>query len=1180
MNDSLPVPVDGHKSGSVCESLGLDFFSFQQEIPYIPSEDDPTLYVNVNLIFIAKDDGSGMFGPNDPEHVQIWEDIETKVNAEFSPLSEPNYSSDPACFDPNSDFVSDSKVQFIFTPIYLNSTQYYDLAACSASSVRNILQGYLDDVNLEIDCHNSINITMPTDSMNLNDILNNGAAYESCFYPNATLPSYYNLSDVGYVHLPNLYSKYMWMKTVVPFDPEYNEPWDPVVRNWFVGSVAETVAHELGHCLGLHHYNGVHGANQCSHSIMNQGSNTSGNYLPPTEVGKMHRALAHSSVRSTVSEMSYSSVPITITEDEVWDRDRKLYRPIYISEGATLTVTCKLLFHPDAKIVVAQGGRLVVDGGILTGHCDKLWEGIEVWGNTSQHQYSNSSGLNYQGHAIFKNDAVVENARTAVKNWQPGNWDSRGGIIQASNSTFLNCKRMIEFVAYENFNPQNPNETRRDRSQFELCNFERNDEYPELLSYPPFAMITMWGTHGVQIKGCDFLTSTSVPSSEDRSKAIYSIDANFTVDGFCPGPIQQIPCSNLVPSTFNGFNTAIHATGALNNVAPVIRNADFEKNMVGILFDEAHHATALFNKFIVGGHPFSAPSGEQENAYYHTAIIADQSSSYIIEENEVYSDLTTTYSTHGIVVVNCGDESLELYKNSFNGLSSASIAIGNNQDIEGAYGLRFICNKNVGNEHDFELRSDNGMFSYIDVYQSGLDGYLQAAGNTFSAGDGSNSNFVHIDFYSDDDYLYRYDETTAFETPLDDEINVSDGSFTKESGGTPNGCPSNFPDGLIDVISAQQEFFVEKDAYYNLVYTYHQYIDDGNTEGTLNDIALAWPEDVWWLRNQLMSRSPYNSDSVLIAAADRNILPHGMLLEILIANPDALRGGRVINHVQCCIADPMPQYMVDILESAKDVRTARTIMEHNISNLHAKMARAHRQVMLAFRTDSILTSTDTLLSWYDQMKTRTGRYGLVIEHLAQGNYSNANLALDSIDNSFRLNDRQKIEMTETRKYVTLIESLYNSGRTIAELDSAEVLQLKAIANQKNGGLAASRADNILCYFYGVCKLPYGGAKSMSNTPKKPKPKLEELLAEQNKVLIMPNPADQYVELECTLLFKKENTYLNIWDMNGRMIHSWKLGNTNHDLKVLDTRKFDSGIYLVELVQEGERLLSNKFIVKH
>lgn len=178
VNDSLPVPVDGHKSGSVCESLGLDFFSFQQEIPYIPSEDDPTLYVNVNLIFIAKDDGSGMFGPNDPEHVQIWEDIETKVNAEFSPLSEPNYSSDPACFDPNSDFVSDSKVQFIFTPIYLNSTQYYDLAACSASSVRNILQGYLDDVNLEIDCHNSINITMPTDSMNLNDILNNGAAYE------------------------------------------------------------------------------------------------------------------------------------------------------------------------------------------------------------------------------------------------------------------------------------------------------------------------------------------------------------------------------------------------------------------------------------------------------------------------------------------------------------------------------------------------------------------------------------------------------------------------------------------------------------------------------------------------------------------------------------------------------------------------------------------------------------------------------------------------------------------------------------------------------------------------------------------------------------------------------------------------------------------------------------------
>lgn len=1146
----------------------------------------------VNIVVCQKDDGSN--GWQDiPAFYHELDSMFTRINNIYSNIPLKGYS---LTCDPNHIHVVDSKIRFELNEVYFIQNSDFNNMGYLGWQASQILS-YLFQVHPEA----------------------RGAMNHIFTQPEYNLPAWgmFHQNILGESAVSTERSMYSDSKVV----------WEDHVNHF---------AHEYGHALGIMHtYNGekrdithydfLDGTfgncvepqllaggvcedpscnpgptqicyfQQCFrdlfpppyHLMAGRNENT---YISPKMTGRFHRSLSlykNSFVLNTknmsryVKEKQPYIEPYHIVNDETWDFAIKMYQDIIVKAGNTLVIKCEVLMPVNGKIAVEPGAKLIIDGGNLKNAHDQTWAGIEVHGRSDMEQSDQNQGV-----LILKNDAVIENAHNAISVWEPGNFCSSGGIIRADNAIFRNNKRNVEFIKYPQsvcsnppiYTPNLPN-----KSYFKNCLFETNDDYFLLDSQTPIAMITLWGVKGIAFIGCDFINTTSVATSEERSKAIYSIDADFAVVGYCNGiiPIGD-PCPDYVPSTFTGFNTGVHATGAEQNPTPKIKNSVFDKNMLGIYFYEADHGTALFNDFTVGNHPYPAPTQSEGDASYHTAIKAESSSSFTIEENVVSRYSNATDSTHGIVVVNSGSQSVELYKNEYNNLTSASIAVGDNNDnIGGFYGLRFICNQNNQNRHDFEIRKDDLSNSgYVSIYQSGLDGPLHAAGNTFSPSDGFNENYVHFDFYSNGDYLYRYDETLQGQTPNPDEIYVYGGSLTLEAGGTTNTCLTHFPPIGIVTPFELDKFQSTKEGYYNLLYTYHQFIDKGNTEGTLNDIALAWPKDAWSMRNELMARSPYNSDTVLIAAADRNILPHGMLLEILIANSDALRNGRVIEHVKCCINDPMPMYMTDILESAKSVRTARTLMEHTISNLHAAMSRAHRKLMLHYLNDTLGTHPDTLIVWYDEMKTREGRYALAMEQVHQNKYMGAHITLDSLENSMRLTGEQKTELAETRKYVNFLETVYNDGRTIAELDTAEIYSLKAIANKRNGGIAAARADNILCFFYGFCKQPAGYPKSAPGAPKKPKPKLEDLLSQQNLIKSKPNPADQYVELEYFLLFEEDNTYLNVWDIQGRLVESWHIGRSAQGLKLMDTRHLGIGLYITEIVQGGKQVFSDKFIVRH
>jgi len=906
------------------------------------------------------------------------------------------------------------------------------------------------------------------------------------------------------------------------------------------------------------------------------------NNYPPNSLGAGRLNAYQACLLALQSTDVASSI---VTGTETWSGDLTVGQDIHIESGGTLTLTGTLKMGPGKRIFVKQGGKLNVDGGKITkADCgDYYWQGIEVWGTTTASQFPMSS--TNQGWVKLYNGAEISYAAQGLINWKNNDWNSLGGIIQASFTSFINCRRSAAFMKYQNFDP-NTAEHITDFSYFQRCDFINDDNHPfSATDNPPLPMVSLWDVHGVAFQACTFTNSMTTDTYNQRQQGIFSSDADYYVSHQCDDGEYLPPCTEFTRSTFSGFKEAIYARNSSNNAAPRISATDFESNMVGIHFDGVDFGVAVGNQFKLGGLDFDPPSDVFDDAQYHLGIRANSSSNWIIEENVFEKDPAAAGArlVHGVLIEKSGEDNLQLYSNEFTNLEAAVVITGKNASLSNGFdGLRLICNRNENNNGDFQIRLNQaGDYGTISSFQSGNSAASLPGGNTFSAGDGFNTNFVHVDFDSDAHYNFWYDGSAPGQTPDPDEVNVFLGTWDAISTALPNNCPLNY-EGVYfmrEPNDVKDEFYDVKHDYFNLLYTYEQVLDNGSTEGVLNDIAINWSEDAWELRDELIALSPYLSDSVLLAAADKNLLSHGMLLEVLVANPDGLKNGRVIHHVQCCIANPMPAHMIEILEAANSLQTARTITERSLAGMHGKMLSLQRRILSHYRHDSIPHHPDTLLVWHKENRTLEGRYATAIEYMSRGDFAQAKTALDNAETELNVRGKRRTQLIVMKNFVNLIESAAQDGRSIAQLDSTEQAALVTIAAHSNAGKAGVRAQNALCFFYDNCiDAPAVPKSAPTAQKKKPRP-LSALMDEQYGLTCYPNPAREFTQVEFSLVSEGENYAINLYDALGRRVQTQPIGNQLVGVVVLDTRKLIPGVYIVELANQGRKIRSEKLIVQ-
>jgi len=845
----------------------------------------------------------------------------------------------------------------------------------------------------------------------------------------------------------------------------------------------------------------------------------------------------------------------SITSSTTWSENRVVSGVVSVEPYQTLTIKNTVALTEGSKIVVKQGAKLIVDGAILTKACSGQWQGIEVWGNTLQHQYT-INGVCAQGTVELVNGAVIENAMNGLTNWQPDNWNSIGGIIKATGVTFRNNRRSVEFMKYRNFNPGSGSE-KDNLSFFNNCTFEVNDNY-SLNASPYYTGVSLWSVKGVKFSGCDFLNNRTVIGT---GYGVFSLDAGYNVSAICNSQTTPCPETSLDKSSFKGFLYGINASNSESSNTINIQNSDFIDNGYGIEMRSVNNAVILNNHFNM------AQATNCPNYGYGLNMVS--STGYAIEGNNFDGGtIPPTDSYSGIQITNSGPAYNEVYKNNF-----SNVTVGNLADLQNGSdhilpptGLTYLCNTNTGNKYDFYVTNKTGPveYSWISPYQR--SGTAVAAGNTFST-----NATLNFDNGGKSKVFYYYSTSQAPYTHYGVQLVSTANSNT---------CPTHYG-GAYDLVTLSQSQVSEKEtqyanafsAYNNVKAVYETLIDGGSTAITVSDIVTSVPTGMWELRTKLLGDSPHLSQLALREAALKgDVLPVSVLFEILSANPDEMRDETFLTFLQTKV-NPLPDYMIDLLRQIAGNTSYKTVLQEQLNMYDNQKVSAASDILRSKLHDTIVDQSG-IINWFDNKGDLASRYQIVDAYLQSGNTGAAQSMLTLIPALHELSATDSAEYQKFTELKTLQINLANNGRNLSALNITEKEQLIAIAAFGHG-IASAQAKGILEFWAGVpsCNcVRYNDVLKHATA----KPVTQSSLPVDAIINANPNPATTWIAFDYTLPDAYLSVNLSIYDNNGRLIDNVLLTGKQGQ-KVLNTSSYAPGTYVYKCDQIKK--ISGKFIIK-
>ncbi len=817
-------------------------------------------------------------------------------------------------------------------------------------------------------------------------------------------------------------------------------------------------------------------------------------------------------------------------------------------------------FSPDAKVIIEAGSSLTLTNSTFTSDyivdpclAAYTWKGVEVWGDKNAPQNNN-----VQGKLTLTNNSYIKYAQWGARNYNSTTSTITGGIITANiGSSFYNNNIDVDFSPYQNFRMlSSGKQLIGNISSFSDCHFTTDQYYP-FTTKPNHVKID--NCYWITFNNCEFKNTNAASINNFQSVGIKSFNGGFSVTN---------------NSHFINLWRGVEANRSTVNQSFIIQNSFFTNNIIGIV-------SFNVNNFVINSNAFEIGASSNLTSSTHIGINNQNGSGFSIEENDFRGSLLSlpTISKWGVYINNSGAADNQIYKNNYKelNLGNYSLGVNRNNSNPSVHGLQYLCNQNT-------LNTNYDIYSNLGVNNGGLklnQGNINfPAGNTFS----HTVNGLPSDFFNNTSMTinYYYYVGSPSETPN----YYNNSKVVLQPVINQNTCLSNLNNWGARLANNETQILNTnydslETAYLSLLYSYNQLMEGGSTNALLNQIQQGWSGQAFELRNQLMDQSPYLSESALREVASGNVLPLPMLLMVCIANPDATKNEDFLTFLQNDIPNPMPYYMIEMIMASWEVTTARTTLENTLANYSHKMAITADKILddLYFKnaanSDSLFMDDSTnynlsIQNWLARIQTLTAKYDLIENYYAENNLEAAQNILDSIPSNFHLSDDQVVDYNDYNYFYNFRKNNVTSHHSVAELNESEIQELVAFT-QTGNNFAIGLAQNILCYYYAICKeddytLPTNNSRTRSLTYSKSK-------SATNSVLVMPNPAANSTIFSYKLpALINEKVILTIVDIIGNTIEQFNL-NESEGQQMWETKYVRSGLYFY-FVKDGNTKIAN------
>ncbi|GAB4280856.1 MAG: hypothetical protein Kow0068_05210 [Marinilabiliales bacterium] len=891
--------------------------------------------------------------------------------------------------------------------------------------------------------------------------------------------------------------------------------------------------------------------------------------------------------------IAYDITDTTYTTNEVWNINTatsgELYvdGDIHIALNTTLTIEgIEVKFSPRSRLIVERGGTLEIHDAILSGvdgTCKGMWYGIEVWGVSDV-----SSNSLYQGRVIIREDVKIENAHIGVlvgkrdidyicrRYWlssaTPYDHDYAGGILNLKDGYqhFNNNGIDIKFdrkLGYYQDTLSTLVEAEFDCSTLidDHYNINHPNYYPNMQN--PWTGqantlqrssmgIDMQTRIGINIQRCNFNNKGTCVRLIDTKGNIFGLSTIFTESSMFTNSDYGIFIDNTI-------------SGISNNHA--IYNCYFDHMANTGIYIRAGVADKIFNN-VFGNHQEQVIIGQQ---YNNKAIVTLASTEYKITDNKIYS------FQYGIVALNTGaggayigsrndPEGNQIYTTKINLLTAFDnpklkfhCNTCNNADTtSGVYDINWINHGIMANQ------GQNPPYPSVNADK-------KPAGNEFMPE--TKKQIASYSFFGlPGSYVYYHHDTINNQFVKPEPLTANITAYQTWPQKNPNiSClpvnviilpiiptpftPASF--SKLDSLSAVE------DSLWLIYDEIASNLDHGLTYELLDDIHRL---SIGRLKNKLIENSPL-SDTVLTTMISSNRLSPGNYKNVMERN---LPVSKNVEPLFFAKLETLPNGIAKELRRLhgyNDTYFTLTQIEREINNAKIERQMLFNDILIALLDTGVYyRKEDAVLLLENENNIQSNKL-LVANYIKEGDLQSAasKLSLIPLDNQ---------ENKDFVDYYTIMLNMQTTGRSIYELDSLEISEIREIAWHCPPSLAVANSRALLNVLYGedIPECPYDildkSLKITIKDKKQPGENDSDIILGDN----YPDPFDNVCNIPYSLPCDVEGKII-IWDIYGRIIKEYKIEGEN--ILGIDMSGLSPGNYYYGLIIDNELKETKKMILQ-